>query len=199
MAQREKQFRPGEPIYAGDMNKIIHDTYHWTKTVDAGRNYLTNVAGIECIGNINVHGTFLINGTPLMAFRPVPEKIIERTVVPVINERVIQREAGVSVIAGDIVTIEPTSEGVIIHADPGDWVEYQPHQAAKGQYIVYGPICHIQMHVDRNEFKEALKLMLPFPSYGNIRQSLDGYPILERAITVDPQRPHEISGTYRIA
>jgi len=198
MGKREREFHPGEPIYARDMNDLIYSTTHWHANVDAQKNYLLNVGGIECLGNINVRGTFLINGTPIMAFRPVPEKVIERTVAPLITEKIIERAVDVTLEEGDNVLLERTPDGVKIHSDPGDWVEFAPAASAQGQYIVYGPICFIQIHVSSSKVP-SVRLTLPFPSFGKMKQSLGGYMIADRYIDVDGQITHWIGGAYRIA
>jgi hypothetical protein len=178
------------------------------KDVDALGSYLRNLKGISCTGDINVGGTFKINGVPLTAFRPVPERVIEKTIEPRIIERVIERPSGGShwgIEAGDNIVIDRLENK--IHADPGDWQEYTPKIVdagnvmlrikALGQYIIFGPICTIQLHVEEHD--GLVKVDLPYASYGPVRQSLNGHEIVGSQIIFDDPKNRFASGSYRIA
>jgi hypothetical protein len=202
--QSQSDFKPGQPIYARDINNLIRDTRYWGGNVDAQGNYLLNVSGIEVCGDVNVSGTFRINGVPITAFQErAPNKIIERTIVekePRIVQRVIDRE----IEAGDNVTVERVGSRVTINSDPGDWIEYYPPvdpgaEEAFGQYIVYGPICFVQMYIKSMMPDKPMRISLPFVGCGPVKQSLNFGIIEEGVLIVEPTNEAYINGAYRIA
>jgi hypothetical protein len=197
-------FAPGEPIYSRDMNGLAYDVRYWGGNVDACGNYFLNVRGIECQGDINVSGTFRINGVPITAFRPIPEKIIEKTIEPKIIEHTVERFGYVS--AGDNITVEAVGDTLQINSDPGNWIEYTPSvnvptTEAGGQYIVYGPICFVQIYVALEEVPQMGKILvsLPYSSYGSVKQSLGSGVIEGVDVVLDPAHQLFINGSYRVA
>jgi hypothetical protein len=111
--------------------------------------------------------------------------------------------------AGDNIALEKTGDTLKVNADPGDWEEYTPRvvdetgnlvvNQALGQFIVWGPICHLQLSIN-TEYEGPIRAALPIAAYGNVRQSLDGYELIGTYIMINSSaRDYRIGGSYRIA
>jgi hypothetical protein len=208
---------------------------HWSGSVDAEGYYLNNVGGITCLGDVNVGGTFKINGVPLTAFyiRP-PAPTIRYTgvstlngltneveIVPGTNIQIHQEgnkiqvssmittgTSDVTLEAGDNINLERNGNNYKINSDPGDWGDFTPRlidddgKIIKGkamcQYIVFGPVCTIQMYVE-TENVPLIRATLPIAAYGPVKQSLNGHELRGAQIIFKHGAQHFASGSYRIA
>jgi hypothetical protein len=183
------------------MNNLASDIRHWSGNVDAKGHWLLDVGGVECLGDVNVHGTFRVNGIPITAFRPVPEKVIEKIIEPKV---VIERKE-FNVEPGDNISIDRSGDSIKINSDPGDWQEYYPRVdgarvKGNGQYIVYGPICFVQIYFELNRHIEnSVRVSLPFHSRGPVKQSLTVGVIEGDHVILVPEKETYINGAYRIA
>jgi hypothetical protein len=212
------------------MNKT--ELSYWSGTIDGRKNFLTNVGGIECVGDINVGGTFKINGVPITAFR-TPTPVVLKTGVQSINNQngdlefiggtniqIVQAGKKLTISSniseihhnwkiepGDNITIDRNGDILKINADPGDWQMYTPRvvdvegniidNRSLGEFIVWGPICHIQLSVN-TEWRGMVKVSLPIAANDEVRQSLSGYELVGSFIYFPRGGDLRAGGSYRI-